>query len=209
MTRPAAILLAAGGGHRLGRDKQKLPWKGTSLLRHLAAELAAIASPLLVALPAGRRDLARELDGLAAETVFPPSVETGIAGSLSLAARALLARHGIEGVLVALVDQPLASRDLFTELDRAARGGSGWAACDYGEGGWGVPARFPATALPELVKLTGDRGARPLLEAARVRGELALVPFPGGRFDVDTEEDYARLVELAGDAEPGGGGSAG
>jgi len=206
MKRPAAILLAAGSSTRLGQEKQELSYRGKSFLRRLAIELGAIASPLVVVLPESRRDLARELNGLETETVFPPSVQAGMGVSLALGARALLARHELHGVIVALVDQPLADRRLFAVLERTALGGSGWAASDYGNGAWGVPARFPAAAIAELTALSGDRGAKALLEARRERGELLLVPFPGGRFDVDSEADYARLLELAGEAggEPSG-----
>jgi len=209
MSRPAAILLAAGESRRLGTAKQKLPYMGRTLLRRLAEELSAVAAPLVVALPEPGHELAQELDGLAPATVFPPSMETGMGTSLALAARALLARLeaeavGLEGVLVALVDQPLADRRVFAALERAARAGSGWAASDYGDGAWGVPARFPASALLELAALSGDRGAKSLLEARRVAGELSLVAFPGGALDIDSEADYARLLELAGEDADGG-----
>jgi CTP:molybdopterin cytidylyltransferase MocA len=54
-----------------------------------------------------------------------------------------------------------------------------------------VPARLPVAALARLESLRGDRGARELLEEHR--SEVVWLPFPGGRFDVDTAADYARL----------------
>ena len=184
---------------------------GKSFLGLVATEMAAVASPLVVVLAAGRDDLLRELGDLSADIVWNPNSSAGMGGSLALGARELLARSesggGFAGVLVALVDQPMADRDLFARLERAASpgsGGDGYAACDYGDGAWGVPARFPASALPELATLSGDRGAKALLERRRAAGSLPLVAFPGGRLDVDSEADYERLLRaLAGEPDVG------
>ncbi len=210
MSGPAGILLAAGRSSRLGREKQKLSVKGKTFLGLVATEMAAVASPLVVVLAAGRGDLLRELGDFAADIVWNPNSAAGMGTSLALGARELHARSeaggGFAGVLVALVDQPLADRDLFARLERAASAGAGggYAACDYGDGAWGVPARFPASALPELATLAGDRGAKALLERRRSAGGLPLVAFPGGRLDVDSEADYERLLRaLAGEPDVG------
>ena len=209
MSRAAGILLAAGPSSRLGRDKQLLPLKETTLLRRAFDHLAAVARPVIVVLPAGRTDLEREVPAPPARIVLNDRVDLGMGGSLALGARTLAAtREEIDLVLVALVDQPLADRALFSALVDAAREAWGYAACDYGTGAWGAPACLPASALAALAGLSGERGARALLEPVRARGELALVPFPGGRFDVDTEADYARLLAALGapDAGPGSSG---
>jgi CTP:molybdopterin cytidylyltransferase MocA len=203
VSRVAGILLAAGASSRMGREKQLLSAKGKTFLRGIAEALGAVASPLVVVLPAARLELARELEGIPAEVVLNDRTDLGMATSLALAASSLARGSGVDLVLVALVDQPLVSRPLFESLVGAAVSARGFAACDYGGGAWGAPACFPAAELPALAALDGERGARALLEPVRARGELALVTFPGGRFDVDTEDDYARLL-----AALGGGGSA-
>jgi molybdenum cofactor cytidylyltransferase len=207
VTAPAGILLAAGRSRRLGREKQLLSVKGKTLLRLVAEEVTACAAPVVVVLPAGRSEFAGELEGLAATVLRNPDPGSGMGDSLALAARSLLAVGSVStGVVVALIDQPLADRSLFEALERAAAAGDGYSACDYGGGAWGVPARFPASALPELATLSGDRGAKGLLEPRRAAGRLPLVSFPGGSFDVDSEADYERLLlELEGS----GSGSAG
>jgi CTP:molybdopterin cytidylyltransferase MocA len=206
VSRVAGVLLAAGPSSRLGREKQRLPIGGKTFLRSAVESLEAVASPLVVVLPDSRGELAGDLSGTAVEIVLNDRVERGMGASLALGGRALLSRAAsFDFVLVALVDQPLADRGLFERLVAAASGSRGWAACDYGNGAWGAPACLPAAELSALAELSGERGARSLLEPARARGELALVPFPGGRFDVDTEADYARLLaELGGGAGPAG-----
>lgn len=192
--RPAAALLAAGGASRFGRPKALLEIGGTSFLRRLASELAAVADPVLVVVPPDGERFADELAGTPAVSVTNPDPERGMGSSLALAAKVLTTTFpAAPGLLVALVDQPLADRTLFAELIGAAGDGSGWAASDYGSA-IGPPALFPRTAFAELVTLSGDRGARSLLE--RERRRLALVDFPGGLYDVDTPEDFRRLTKL-------------
>jgi molybdopterin-guanine dinucleotide biosynthesis protein A len=44
----AAIILCGGESRRMGRAKAMLPWQGRTLLEHIAATLAPIATPLIV-----------------------------------------------------------------------------------------------------------------------------------------------------------------
>jgi len=201
VTPATGILLAAGSSSRLGREKQMLSVRGKTLLALVAEALAGVVAPLLVVLPADRcgadSELVAALAGLGVEVeIVPnPSPEKGLGHSVALAAQRLLARHERpQRLLLALVDQPLVTRRLFERLLVGASGG--WAACDYGEGAWGVPAVLPGSELPALAALSGERGARPLLEARRAAAGLPLVAFPGGRLDVDTAADYARLLSL-------------
>lgn len=188
----AGVLLAAGRSRRFGRDKRLLPFRGTTILGAVASALAAATAPRLVVLGPGDEAIAASLAALGFRAIVNPAPQTGIGASLALAARALAAEAAaIDGVVVALADQPLADATLFASLVAAGRDGGGWAACAYGDGARGVPARLPAAALPRLAELAGDRGARALLEEHG--SEVVWLPFPGGAFDVDTEADYARL----------------
>lgn len=192
----AAALLAAGGSTRFGRPKALLDFRGSTFLRTLARELAAVADPVLVvAPPAAANAFARELAGTGARLVVNPWAARGMGSSLAAAARALAARSpASDALLVALVDQPLADRALFARLAQAAEAGSGWAASDYGDGAIGPPAVLPRAAFAALARLAGERGARDLLAEQGER--VARVAFPGGRRDVDTPGDYERLLEL-------------
>jgi CTP:molybdopterin cytidylyltransferase MocA len=188
----AGALLAAGGSRRLGRPKALVESRGLTLVRRAALELAAVCSPLLVVAPPKAGAIALELEGLGARLVVNRLPARGMGSSIATAARALATiAPEAQALLVALVDQPLVDRALLARLIDAA-GRDGWAACDYGDGVIGPPALFPRAAFAAVAALSGDRGARELLLAARDR--LALVPFPGGVVDVDTLADYERLA---------------
>jgi molybdenum cofactor cytidylyltransferase len=152
--KPAAALLAAGAATRFGKPKALLELDGTSFLRRLTDELAAVAAPVFVVIPPDAAAFAAALAGSTAEIVVHPAPERGLGSSLALAAHAVRTR-GPQPLLVALVDQPLAGRNLFARLVAGAAGGSGWAASDYGGGVIGPPAVFPSAALGELEQLAG------------------------------------------------------
>ncbi len=61
----------------------------------------------------------------------------------------------------------------------------------------GVPAFFPASALPELLTLTGDAGARAILQNA------ATIPLPHGDLDIDTPADLTVAVETLSSPQTG------
>jgi hypothetical protein len=58
---------------------------------------------------------------------------------------------------------------------------------------------FSSIFFPDLLAVTGDRGARGILERNAVR--VGTVDFPGGELDLDTREDLERSTGLSGTAK--------
>jgi molybdenum cofactor cytidylyltransferase len=195
MSGVAGALLAAGSSSRFGRPKALLSWKGTTLLRRAAAELAAVTSPVVVVLPPDADPYAAEVDGLGVRIAINRSPERGVGRSIAAAARAL-AYFAPEatGLVVLHVDQPLVGRDLLLRLIAAAGAPPERpAACADAGGTIGPPTLFPASFFPELLALDGDRGGRALLE--RHRASLAVVEAPEAFVDLDVPADYERLID--------------
>ena len=59
----------------------------------------------------------------------------------------------------------------------------------------GVPAIFDKSLFITLAKLPGNRGAQWLFK--QYENQLTVVPFEGAAIDVDTEEDYLRLLDIS------------
>ena len=55
----------------------------------------------------------------------------------------------------------------------------------------GTPVFFHKNLFPELLQLTGDKGARNLIR--QYADKVEVVPFPEGKIDIDTEQDYRKL----------------
>lgn len=187
-----AVILAAGSSSRMGSPKQILPFRGQSLLRRaVLAALDAGCRPVIVVTGAYADLSRRELDGLDVREVFNPRWETGMASSVGAGIEGLLAADASAAVLM-LCDQPHVTAEVISGLVTAHDAtGKPVIASTYGES-FGVPALFGRTLFAELARLEGTSGAKQVIK--RHAPEAHFLPFPGGDVDVDTRDDFARLI---------------
>jgi nicotine blue oxidoreductase len=197
----AGLLLAAGGGRRLGgRAKALLPAgpAGRPLVERAAGALrAAGCAPVHVVLGAAEEAVRAGARLPGCVPVSNPDWESGMGSSLR-AGLASLEPTGAAAAVVLLVDQPGIGPAAVARLAAAYRtGGAELAAATY-DGVRGHPVLLGRRRWPEVTaSATGDRGARDVLEAATHRGELALVECGdvAAPDDVDTPADLALLDE--------------
>jgi molybdenum cofactor cytidylyltransferase len=125
-----------------------------------------------------------------------PAWSEGMASSLRAGVAALrqFSRH-LDGTLVALCDQPAFSAETVGRLIAAQHAtGRSIAAARYG-GRCGAPALFRREHFDALAALTGEEGARLLLNGDPSR--VAPVDLPELAADLDTPEDYERWLRAA------------
>ncbi|WKX73180.1 nucleotidyltransferase family protein [Streptomyces sp. XD-27] len=190
----AGLLLAAGGGRRLGgRPKALLPYRGRPLVeRAVAALRAGGCGPVQVVLGAAAEEVRRraELSGcLLAEN---PDWASGMGSSLRTGLAALAGTEA-SAALVMLVDQPRIGPEVVARLVAAHRSGAALVAATYG-GERGHPVLFAREHWAGVAAAAaGDRGARDFLrahEAELTRVECGDIAAPD---DIDTPEDLALL----------------
>ncbi|WP_051950838.1 nucleotidyltransferase family protein [Actinacidiphila yeochonensis] len=209
----AGLLLAAGGGRRLGgRPKALLDFRGRPLVEHAARVLRAGGCARVYVVLGAAAGLVR------ARAVLPgcvlvdnPRWAEGMSTSLRAGLAALEPAEGpvAEAVVVALVDQPGVTAEAVARVVAAARAGgdlaSGLVAASYG-GRRGHPVLFGAARWGAVAAgATGDRGARGYLleHAARTAVvECADVADPA---DVDTPDDLSLLLGPEARGGPGSG----
>ena len=188
----AAVVLAAGGSTRLGRPKQLLTRDGETLV-HRAARLAfeSGASRVLVIVGAHAHEVRAAVADLPAECLVNPAWQTGMAGSLRLAAETLASHSG--ATLLLACDQPaLEMAHLYALGEAAQRAPSGSAATGFGER-LGIPALVSAQLLHKALALEdGDRGLRDVLNAAGA--EVVGCDAPSLAHDIDTPADAAAAI---------------
>ncbi|AZM49489.1 4-diphosphocytidyl-2C-methyl-D-erythritol synthase [Streptomyces sp. WAC 06738] len=197
----AGLLLAAGGGRRLGgRPKALLPAgpAGRPLVERAAGVLrAAGCAPVHVVLGAAEEAVRAGARLAGCVPVSNPDWESGMGSSLR-AGLASLEPTAAAAVVVLLVDQPRVGPAAVARVVAAyAAGGAELAAATY-DGVRGHPVLLGRPRWPEAAAgATGDRGARDVLASAARRGELALVECGdvAAPDDVDTPADLALLDE--------------
>jgi molybdenum cofactor cytidylyltransferase len=136
--------------------------------------------------------LSSELDGLDAVPVVNREWRSGMASSLRTGLSFALDMYtDLEAVMVLVCDQPRLGRPLLHDLMLIHSTRRPAITASRYKDTLGVPAIFAEPIFGELLRLTGDQGARRILQCHRE--EAAWVDFPGGEFDLDTPEDLARL----------------
>jgi len=140
-----AIILAAGGGSRMGRTKQLLRLGGQSLVRRAArAALDAGCRPAVVVIGSDSDAVAADIADLPVQSALNPRWSAGIGTSIRCGLSAVLAIDpSIAAVIVALCDQPRLSPRFFAIwLPAGPRRASRWPPAD-------TPARLARpVALP-------------------------------------------------------------
>ncbi|MFF4338796.1 NTP transferase domain-containing protein [Kitasatospora sp. NPDC001540] len=167
--RVPALVLAAGGGSRLGgRPKALLRYRGRSLLEHALAVAAEGGCDGAVAvLGAAAAEVRARADTGDCRLVDNPDWRTGMASSLRTGLAAL--PPGASAVLVLLVDTPGVTAEAVRRLLAVHAGRTDLASCAYA-GRRAHPVLIGAAHFPFLLATaSGDTGARALLASRPVR----------------------------------------
>jgi CTP:molybdopterin cytidylyltransferase MocA len=195
------LLLAAGSSSRLGVPKQMLPFHGSTLIAHaVAAALSAEAETTWVVLGAQAGAVKNHIGAMGVRTVIHEGYEEGMASSLRAGLQQMLkARPWLDGVVVMVCDQPYLHGAHLRALVASQRATGAPVVASAYANRKGVPAVFHKGMFGALHGLTGDKGARHLIETCP---GAESVPFPEGETDIDTAAEYEALLA----ASPGPGG---
>jgi molybdenum cofactor cytidylyltransferase len=177
----AAILLAAGRSLRFGEaDKLAAPLGDLPLGLHAARTLATL--PFMTRLVVtGSNDL----DWSGFRVIRNEHPTAGMAHSIGLGVRAA-ERLDPTSILIALADMPFVSPEHFRQLIDAVRGPATLVATSS-NGRRMPPGLFGRNWFGALTSLTGDQGARGLLDHADT-----IVADPDDMLDVDSIADLGK-----------------
>jgi molybdenum cofactor cytidylyltransferase len=187
-----AVVLAAGSGNRFGGGKLLAAWGAGVLLEGaLAAAFAAPVRTVTVVIGAEAEAVAaaaRSFDPRVL-VVHAPDYAEGMGASLRTGVASL--PTDADGAFVFLGDMPRVPSAVLRRMADAVVAGAE-AAAPLFEGRRGNPVLLARSLFPELLALTGDAGARGVLQG--LGGRLALVESPddGVLFDVDRPDDLTQ-----------------
>lgn len=197
--RIAIVIPAAGASSRMrGRDKLLEQVAGRPLLRLVAERARGVAENVIVTLPDPPGPRAEALADLAVLLVPVADAAEGMGASLRAGIDALPDR--LDGVMILPADMPEITGADLARLMRAFRDDPGLWQATASDGRPGHPVIFPAECLPALAALSGESGARTVLQAHRDRLRRLALPGIRALVDLDTPEDWASW--RAGDQAP-------
>ena len=190
----SAVLLAAGSSRRFGSDNKLLAGiGGKPLIRHGAEALAAAGfAELIVVTGPDAAQVQEALTGLAVRFVHNAHYLDGMGGSVAAGIRAVAPASA--GALVSPGDMPRLEPALIAGLVAAfaSAGGDRIVYPCLPDGSQRNPVIWPRRLFGELAALTGETGAKSILQAhasETIRVEAAADSF----LDIDTREDLARV----------------
>ncbi|MFF3981732.1 nucleotidyltransferase family protein [Streptomyces sp. NPDC055808] len=196
------LLLAAGGGRRLGnRPKALLPHRGRPLVENAVRVLReGGCRTVYVVLGAAAEEVRARAHLAGCVLIDNPDWSEGMGSSLRAGLEALgkaEAEGGPDGggraALVSLVDQPGIGAEAVARVLAAHRSDDSLAAASY-DGKRGHPVLFGAERWADIAaSATGDRGARAYLKAHEAEITLVECGDVAEPYDIDTEADLARL----------------
>lgn len=190
----AGLLLAAGGGRRLGgRPKALLEHRGRPLVEHAVGVLRAAGRTRVHVVLGASADEVRgraELDGCV--LVDNPEWEAGMGSSLR-AGLASLDGTGARAALVSLVDQPGIGPEAVSRVCAAYRDGTSLVSAAYA-GVRGHPVLLGADHWTGIAaSATGDRGARAYLAEREEAITIVECGDVARAYDIDTAADLGHL----------------
>lgn len=177
----AGVLLAAGGGRRLGgRPKALLEHRGRPLVEHAVRALRnGGCGPVHVVLGAAAEEVGELAELSGCEVTVNPSWEEGMGSSLR-AGLASLSGSDADAALVLLVDQPGIGAEAVARVRSAYRSRSSLAAAAY-DGERGHPVLFGADHWEAVAAgAVGDQGHGPTCGRTATRSRSSSAPTSRG-----------------------------
>ena len=192
----AGLIMAAGGSSRLDSPKQLLKWGNTVLINHcIEVIIQAEIHPITVVLGSRAEEISAVLDLSGIEMLLNPRWQDGMSTSIICGLNSL--PEDIDGSFIFLADQPFITKELIRAIISKFDKTDSEIVAPRVNGQQCNPVLFRRSFFPELLTISGDRGAKSLISQHKV----AWVDWPDERLllDIDSIEDYrsalSRTVE--------------
>ena len=190
----AGIILAAGESKRFGKPKQLLDWKGKPFVKQVAeTAIRAGLSPVIVVTGSNAKIVENAVRDLDVKIIHNENWQSGQGLSIAAGVRSL--PENIGSAIFLLADQPQVGADILHALIKShAQNLPSILAPLVLEERRANPVLFDRVTFPDLLQLTGDVGGRAIFDKHRVE----YLPWHDDALllDVDTPDDYERLVNL-------------
>ena len=190
----SGIVLAAGRSKRMGGYiKALLPVHGVSFLERIVNSLSSVhVDEILVVLGYRHREIKGAVNLNDARFVINGEWRKGQLSSLRIGVQRLSPGSG--GIIFTPVDHPLVEVSTYEELIDTWRHDEGRIVIPTYRGRKGHPALFPERVFGKILHEELPGGARDIIYQERDRTVFLPVDDPGVVYDIDTPDDYKRLI---------------
>ena len=190
----SVLILAAGAARRMNQAKMLLPFGKDTILQTII-EHAKNIKPDNICIVTGfyHQEIIAKIQDDQVQFFYNELWEEGMSSSIKKGLSNLVSQNPeMLAILILVADQPFISSNLLNEMIQLQeQTGKGIVAASYA-GVSGTPVLFSSYHFSNLEKLAGDKGARSILH--QYQNELITVDFPLGEIDIDTEDDYHKLL---------------
>lgn len=193
----AGIILAAGASTRFGQPKQLLRLKNKYLIEWvLDAALSSRLSRIILVLGDAHQEIRRALGPKSQHTKLQIEVnqhyKKGQSHSLQIGLSAV--KKDYPAAMFLLADQPMVDTATIDVLLQSFWSANKDICVPMFQGKRGNPCIFSQKFYRQIMELKGDTGARQLIDANPDRVLSVKIRQPLCFFDIDTEEDFEKLL---------------
>jgi|DEB0MinimDraft_10_1074344.scaffolds.fasta_scaffold123342_2 molybdenum cofactor cytidylyltransferase len=194
MIKAEILLLTAGKSSRMGQSKALLSIKGQPLITYQIDRLKALDLPITVVLGAYADEISKAVTSKHIRLVLNKDFEKGMGSSIAFGTSSIrITNPEIDAILVCAIDQPLIPLDHFENLISTANETDFSIIQSLSEAGWrGIPTLFKSNHFEALNKLTGDEGAKSIIQNNLSMVKAVKAP-SDSLIDIDTYEQYQSL----------------
>lgn len=181
----------------MGCIKQLLPYSNSTLLEiTIKYALASKAEKVYCVLGANSEAIKSHIKNSRVTFINNPNWKDGLSSSIVTGVSFLESiKDKTKAILIMLADQPNVDSDYIDALiNLYSKNQDKVIASDYGDKK-GVPAIFPKLFNKELMRLKGDKGAKDFLNNKEVNIITLASKNRGVLKDIDTPEDYNKLLD--------------
>ncbi len=190
-----AVVLAAGDSTRFGQSKQLAIFQGEPFVRRIVtAAQDAGCQPIVIVIGANAAQIKPAMLELPVSIVEHAHWSNGLGSSIAMGVKhATTMVPDLDAAILLTCDQPLVNANALGQLIQLhLENGKPIVASAYSET-LGVPALFDRSCFGELLRLSGDSGAKGIILARR--HDVVAFDFPPAGIDIDTAADYEKLKQ--------------
>ena len=189
----AILILAAGSASRMGALKQLLPWRNSTLLGNTIATANSCSAHVFVVVGAKGEVIKKEINE---EAIFIDNKnwEMGLGTSIARGVQHLIhSEMHYNACLIMLADQPFIDVDYVSNVIKVHNENNKRITATSYKNRAGVPAIFDSNYFEELSQLSGDNGAKEILEI-HINDVQSIDP-KGKTLDIDTKKEYQNILK--------------